>query len=216
MSVSRETAQTDHIIDLMTNGLPLVFFDRVCEEIETAKITTDDFECGYKATQHLIKQGCNRIGFLGISKCLSISKTRLDGYLKALQDSHIEVNNNFIIHCNNEADQNDVLIKDLLQLPERPDGIVATVEKLTTPVYEACTNLYLNIPGDLKFVCFSNLETATILNPSLTTITQPAFEMGKTAAALLFNALENSDFNLAAESMVISSELVIRNSTRSN
>ncbi len=213
LSVSRETAQTDHIMDVMKNGLPLVFFDRVCEEIETAKITTDDFESGYQATKHLIKQGCNKIAFLGISKCLSISNSRLEGYLKALQDAHIEVNNNFIIHCTNDADKNDVLIKDLLKLPNRPDGIVATVEKLTTPVYKACASLNLNIPGDLKFVCFSNLETASILNPSLTTITQPAFEMGKTAAALLFNALENTGFCLARESKVIPSSLIKRNST---
>jgi LacI family transcriptional regulator len=213
MSVSRETSHSDHILDLMSNGLPLVLFDRVCEEIETAKITTDDFEGGYKATEHLIKQGCNKIAFLGISKCLSISNRRLEGYQKALQDYNIDEDAGHIIHCTNDAEQNDLLIKKLLQQPNRPNGVIATVEKLTTPVYKACMSLSLNIPADLKFVCFSNLETASILNPSLTTVTQPAFEMGKMAAELLFKALEKASFNLGKESQVISSELVVRGST---
>ncbi len=213
MSVSRETSQTDHIRDLLSNGLPLVFFDRVCEEIETAKITTDDFESGYKAAEHLIEQGCNKIAFLGISKCLSISNKRLEGYLKALKDYNIEEDTRLIIHCTNDPVQNDHLVKKLLQLTKRPNGIVATVEKLTTPVYKACAELGLSIPGDLKFICFSNLETASILNPSLSTITQPAFEMGKMAATLLFKSLEKTGFNLTKESLVIPSSFIKRSST---
>ena len=71
----------------------------------------------------------------------------------------------------------------------------------------------LKIPEDIKVVCFSNLETASILSPSLTTITQPAFEMGKTAARLLFKALQKTNFNLSEESLVIPSTLVVRGST---
>lgn len=213
MSVSRETSETGHILDLMANGLPLIFFDRVCEEIDTAKITTDDFESGYKATEHLIQKGCDKIGFLGISKCLSISNRRLEGYQKALLDHEIRSDTNHIINCTNEAAQNDTLIKELLQGYNRPNGIVATVEKLTTPVYRACAELGLHIPVDLKFVCFSNLETASILNPSLSTITQPAFEMGRMAASLLFKSLEKTGFNLTKESQVIPSSFIMRDST---
>jgi LacI family transcriptional regulator len=80
----------------------------------------------------------------------------------------------------------------------------------------ACEALKLKVPKDVKIVCFSNLETATILNPSLTTITQPAFEMGKTAATLLFRALENRNFSLIKEDFMIPSTLVIRGSTMSS
>ncbi len=216
MSVSRETSQSDHIRDLISNGLPFVFFDRVCEDVDAAKITTDDFESGYKAAEHLIQQGCDKIAFLGISKSLSISNKRLDGYLKALHDHDIKAENKHIILCTNDAAQNDLLIKELMQQSNRPNGLIATVEKLTTSVYRTCAVLDLNIPDDLKFVCFSNLETASILNPSLTTITQPAFEMGKTAAALLFKTLERPNFNLRSESLVIASDLIIRNSSNSS
>jgi LacI family transcriptional regulator len=213
LSVSRETAESDHVNDLISTGVPLIFFDRVCEEVETAKITTDDFESGYKATEHLIQQGCNRIAFLGISKSLSISNKRLRGYLKALDHYKIKGDTKHIILCTNETSDNYPLIKKLLNQKNGPNGIVASVENLTTPVYQTCAALKLRIPQDVKVVCFSNLETASILAPSLTTITQPAFEMGRTAATLLFKALEKSSFNLVEESLVIPSALIARGST---
>ena len=213
MSISGETKKSFHARDLISGGIPLIFFDRVCEEIETAKITTDDFDSGYKATEPLIEQGCKKIGFLNISKSLSISNKRQEGYSKALADHSLKANKKSIILCGNNSKQNYSLIKSLLNQKNRPDGVVSSVEKLTTPLYKACLDLKLKISADVKIVCFSNLETASILNPSLTTITQPAFEMGKTAAALLFKALSKPGFNLKNENVVIPSALVVRSST---
>ena len=214
MSVSRETTQTDHINDLIKNGLPLVFFDRVCENVSTAHITTNDFESGYSATQHLIDQGCRDIAFMAISNSLSISNKRLQGYTRALSDNHIAFAEERVVDCTNNTSENYALTKKLLQQKKRPDGIVASVEKLTAPIYQVSSELKLNIPGDLKVLCFSNLDTASILNPSLTTITQPAFEMGRAAAALLFTSLGKTNFRLPKENIVIPSVLVPRDSTK--
>lgn len=214
MSVSRETIQNEHINDLISNGVPLIFFDRVCEDVETARITTDDFESAYIATKHLVQQGCSKIAFMGISKSLSISNKRLEGYLQALADSKVKMDKKHIILCTNDAKQNYQLTKKLLQQKNRPNGIVASVEKLTTPVYQVCSELKIKIPSTIKVVCFSNLETASILNPSLTTITQPAFEMGKTAASLLFKSLEKKNFNFTKENIIIPSALVVRGSSK--
>ncbi|MEI9913352.1 MAG: LacI family DNA-binding transcriptional regulator [Bacteroidota bacterium] len=213
MSVSGETSQSGHINDLISKGVPLILFDRVCEDVETAKITTDDFASGYRATEHLIQQGCDEIAFLDISKSLSISRKRLEGYLQAIGDHQLKADKKNIILCTNDTNKNYPLIKKMLQQENRPNGVVSSVEKLTMPVYKACAALKLKIPGDVKVVCFSNLETAPILNPSLTTITQPAFEMGKIAATLLFKVLGKSNFDLAKESLVISSALEVRDST---
>jgi LacI family transcriptional regulator len=213
LSVSRETSKSDHINDLISDGVPLIFFDRVCDDIDTAKITTDDFESGYKAAEHLIRKDCKRIAFLSISASLSISNKRLDGYQQAQADYKIQADKKLIVLCSDDAKQNYTVIKKMLQQKNRPDGILASVEKLTTPVYKACELLKLNIPKDIKVICFSNLVTASILNPSLTTITQPAFEMGRTAARLLFRKLEKDNFNLKKESVVIPSSLIVRNST---
>ncbi len=214
MSVSRETTQNDHINDLISTGIPLIFFDRVSEDVETAKITTNDVESAYKATVHLIEQGCDKIAFMGISKSLSISNKRLEGYLQALVDNKFIPDKKHIILCTNDTKQNYQLTKKLLQQNNRPNGIVASVEKLTTPVYHVCGEMKIKIPEELKVVCFSNLETAAILNPSLTTITQPAFEMGRVAALLLFKSLEKPNFKLINESMVIPSTLIVRGSSK--
>jgi LacI family transcriptional regulator len=213
LSVSRETSGSEHVVDLVNNGVPLVFFDRVCEEVATAQVITDDYESGYKATQHLAERGCEKIAFLGISKSLSISNKRLEGYLQALADHKLKAYKKHILHCTNDVQQNYPLVKGLLEQAKRPDGIVASVEKLTTPVYMACSALNLKIPRDVKLVCFSNLDTASILSPSLTTITQPAFDIGRVAATILFKSLEKSNFHLSKESVVIPSALVVRRST---
>jgi LacI family transcriptional regulator len=80
-------------------------------------------------------------------------------------------------------------------------------------IYEVCHELQLSIPGDVKIIGFSNLPSAVILNPALTTITQPAYEMGEVAASLLFKALEKNIFKLSKENIILSSTLNIREST---
>ncbi len=212
MSLTAETASYQHINDLHDREIPLVFFDRVCEEVNTAKITTNDFESSYKATQHLIDCGCKRIALLSISHCLSISNKRLEGYEQAVKDNHI-THEPINILCENDAVANYTFMQKIMGSPDRPDGVIATVEKLTTDIYLACKELKLSIPNDVKVVSFSNLSSASILNPSLTTITQPAFEMGKAAAVVLFKSLEKKNFTMDDESLIIPSELIVRGST---
>jgi LacI family transcriptional regulator len=213
ISVSGETAEGRHIKDVMDAGVPVVFFDRVCEDVETAKITTDDFESGYNATRHLAEQGCKRIAYLSVSPGLSISSKRLDGYKKALAECGIKQGKKDIVTCTNDAVHNYRTIKRLLKNKNRPDGLIASVEKLTTTVYMACTDLNLEIPGMIKIISFTNLQTAPVLNPPLTTITQPAFEMGREAAGILFKTLDRKNFNLKKENIVIPSSLIVRKST---
>ena len=212
ISVSGETINSDHIKKVMDNGIPVLFFDRICEDVKTARIITDDEESGYKATAHLVERGCREIAFLCISSHLSISNSRLEGYKKAL--AKFKMGKPVVLNCNNSYEDNYSIIKEMLGKKNRPDGIIACVEKLTTPVYLACNTLKLRIPADVKVISFTNLTTALILDPPLTTITQPAYEMGKAAATVLFKALGNSAFDLTNERVVISSSLVVRDSTR--
>ncbi len=213
MSITTETECNSHIQELHARGIPIVFFDRVCNEIDTAKITTNDFESGYAVTSHLLESGCNKIGFLTISNCLPICMKRSAGYKKALIDHHMESKESDMILCSNNEEENYTLIKKILSQKKRPNGIIASVEKLSTTIYQVCKDIGLQIPNDIKVVCFSNQSTAAILNPSLTTVTQPAFEMGKTAAALLFKALEKTNLDLTKESVIIPSTLHIRESS---
>jgi LacI family transcriptional regulator, galactose operon repressor len=214
MSVSGETSTSDHVKEVITAGMPLVFFDRICEDVETAKIITDDFESSYNATCHLLKAGCKKIVYLATSSSLSINIKRIEGFKQALSDNNIKKTSNDIISCTSNTEGNYKIIRDLLKKKTRPDGLIASVEKLTTPIYLACKNLKLSIPKKIKVISFTNLQAALILTPTLTTVTQPAFEMGKAAAVVLFKSLEKTNFNLIKESLVIPSVLEVRSSTR--
>lgn len=213
MSVSSETTSTAHISAVQGAGLPLVFFDRTIQNMTTAKVRTDDFESGYKATQHLVERGCKHIAFLSISSNLDINSNRLDGYKAALQDNGHSLSAKRIVSCTNDAGENFKTLLRLMTSKQRPDGVLASVEKLITPFYLVCKELRLSIPGDVKVIGFSNLATAPILQPSLTTVVQPAFEMGKAAATILFKALEKRNYPWQKEDVVLPSQLVVRAST---
>lgn len=214
MSLAGTTSTYNHLNELIHSGIPIVFFDRICHEIETAKITTDDFTSGFNATEHLIQNGCRDIAYLSISENLSIDNKRKQGYFEALNKHDIEINNSRIIKCNGDESSNYRKIKQLLQGVKKPDGIFASVEKLALTSYYVCNDLKIKIPEQVKIISFSNLRTAPLLNPSLTTITQPAFEMGKQAATILFKNLDKKRSLILNENIVIKSELTKRNSTK--
>ena len=214
ISLSSHTANTDHLKDIKNKGIPMVFFDRVAENINAPKITTNDYESGFKATEHLIENGCKKIAFLSISNKLSIVNKRMNGYLDAAKKHGIAPDNKQIINCDTNKEGNTILIKKLLQRPDRPDAILACVEELAVSSYVICRELKLNIPRDIKIISFSNLQTADLLNPSLTTITQPAYEIGREAASVLFQLMENKGMPQRYGDVVLNSELIIRNSTK--
>jgi LacI family transcriptional regulator len=193
--------------------VPVVFFDRVFEKAEIARITTDDFESSYKATRHLIEQGCKQIAFLSISQNLLLSNQRIAGYRQALTDLQGITQENLIINCENDNNTNYTIIKHLMQNNPKPDGIIASAERLAITSYLVCRELHLHIPSDVKIISFSNLETAFLLDPPLSTITQPAFEIGKAAATVLFKALEKKHFKASEESVILPSMFIARESS---
>lgn len=213
ISLSEQTTSTAHLEEL--KEMPIVFFDRVAEHIDVPKITTDDYDSGFTATDHLIKNGCKRIAFMSISQNLSISKKRMNGYLDALKKNKIERENSLIVSCIGDHEENKDCIRKLLKRKNRPDGIFASVEKLAIATYEVCEELKLKIPQDVKVICFSNSQTVALLNPSLTTITQPAYEMGQEAASILFKLVEKKGHHFLKEQTMLNSTLIQRNSTKS-
>lgn len=214
ISISRETTCFNHFQNIINKGVPLVFFDRVPDEVDTFKIITNDYEIAYEATQQLIMKDCSKILFLSFSNILSITNNRLEGYKNALLDYKLKVSEKNILYFNNELKSDYLLLKKELKSPKRPDGILASVGKLTIPVYQVCEELKLNIPGDIQVISFSNLDMADFLNPPLSTVEQPAFELGRKAASILVDTLEKKTKHLQPGEIVINSTLVLRRSTK--
>jgi len=213
ISLCGEASNGKHIAKLIDHGIPLVFFDRVADDLEAAKIVTDDFNSGYIATRHLIEQGCKNIHFFSVSESLSILQERVGGFIRALDEGDHEdpVNNVYQIPMD-EAESLDE-IKLLLSDPlKRPDGIVLSVESLIIPLYRACRELNLVIPKEIKIICFSCLQYADFLSPSLSTVTQPAFEIGRQAADLICYSIDRN-IQIESERIVCPSRLLIRESS---
>jgi LacI family transcriptional regulator len=213
LSLCGSSQDTRHLVELQQRNVPLVFFDRVCEGVTAPKVMTNDHESGFIATEHLIKAGCKRVAHLTISMNLSISRKRQQGYEDALRRYEQGVEEEMIVHCSADEEENYRLIKELLSSDNRPDGVFASVEKLAVLVYHACRELGLLIPEDVKVISFSNLVTASLLNPSMTTIAQPAYDMGKEAATILFRRLEKKYIVVPEDRVMLPARLEVRDST---
>jgi LacI family transcriptional regulator len=135
-------------------------------------------------------------------------------YLDALKKHKITVDKKNIIFCDGNRTANKNAIKKVLQQKNKPAALFACVEELAILCYEVCEELALNIPTDIKIISYSNLKTAGILNPSLTTITQPAYEIGREAAGILFKLIDKECTPAAGENIVLKSTLIVRNSTK--
>ncbi|MBC7617000.1 MAG: LacI family DNA-binding transcriptional regulator [Pedobacter sp.] len=212
MSVTGEANDHNYLNELSKKRLPLVFFDRVYEDIITPRVTTNDYESSFTATKHLIDQGCKRIAYLAVNKALSIGKTRMQGYIDALKKFKLPFHEELIIDCTNNYSENIEHLKQSFSIL-KPDGVFTSVERLAFATYYACYDLNISIPNDLKVIGFSSLEIAPLLNPALSTITQPALELGKAAASLLFKLLENPTTTPVTSHVILNSKLIKRHST---
>ncbi|MEO8961897.1 MAG: LacI family DNA-binding transcriptional regulator [Ginsengibacter sp.] len=216
ISVTSETTDGHHLLKLQQENVPIVFFDREFEGLPVARVVTNDFECGYLSATHLIGKGCKNPVFLSISSKLSICNKRADGFKAALKDNNTGHPSKAVIECKPGSSDMYSQIKKLLAGKNRPDGMVTSVERLAISLYMITQEMKIAIPKDLKIVAFSTVETAPILNPSLTTIVQPAFEIGKMAAELLFNRIEKKKNIPLEEIVILPSTLIERDSSQAN
>lgn len=192
MSVSSQTKEIDHLQNVFNKDVPIIFFDRICREIPTTKFSTNDYESGYKATKHLISKGCKKIYFLLLSREVSIGRERLRGYMDAIEEVGLTFDDSWVVQFSQVEHQNLALIKDFMYGMDRPDGILASVEKLAISTYQAAKEMRLNMPKDFKMISFSNMKIAGLLNPPLSIISQPAFQVGTECAKLLMQKLTKS------------------------
>ena len=212
MSASGEANDHDYMRKLEQKNVPVVFFDRVYEDIEAAKVTTNDYESSFAATEHLIDTGCRKIAYLVINKSISIGKVRMQGYVDALQKHNISFNDDLVVDCSNDEKVNYGILKKVLE-EIKPDGVFSSVERLAFATYYVCNDLHIDIPRDLKVISFSSLGIAPLLCPALSTITQPAFDLGFKAATLLFDELEKKGVGVQKKEHILKSKLFIRKSS---
>ena len=215
ISLAGETQGPAHLEQLSSRGVPLVFFDRVSEALSTATVTTNDFDAAYQATEHLLAAGCHRVAYLLMSSKLSIGNQRQQGYAAALQAHGLPPDPDLVLEGGSSNAENVARVKALLLRRPDIDGIFASTGRLALSTYQACQELGRAIPQDVKVIGFSNLEIAALLAPPLSTVTQPAYEIGREAARLLFEAIMEKKPLLASQSLELPAQLIARASTAS-
>ncbi len=216
ISVSSETKDFEHLMELQNKGLPIVFFDRIVETIETHKVVVNNFKGSYDATSHLIQNGYRHIAHLANSESLSITRERVTGYREALRDNGIEVVESYIKYCAHGGmlyQEIEEALDQIMKNDELPQAVFAAGDKLTTGFLRYFKARNIKVPEEIALAGFSNLDLTDLINPSLTVVRQPAFEMGKAATNLLLSQIESKRPVQEFQKTILAPELLIRDSS---
>jgi DNA-binding LacI/PurR family transcriptional regulator len=217
VSVSAETKDFTHFTSLQSRGFPIVFFDRIVEELEGHRVTVNNEKGAYDITMHLLKNNYKKIAFISNPPSLYITSKRFNGYAKALAEYGIAVDTSLIKYCQHDGIYDyeiECLLDDLFSSDTKPDAIFACTDQLTIACMRYCKGHDIKIPDEVAITGFSNLDITELLCPSLTVIRQPAIIMGKLAARLLIKTIESKRPIVDYENIVLPVELKIGESSR--
>ncbi|MEA1897620.1 MAG: LacI family DNA-binding transcriptional regulator [Bacteroidota bacterium] len=212
VSTSKNTRDTDHFRKIMDVGVPLVFFDRICKEIKTDRVIVDDEEGAFQAVNHMIKTGCRRIVHLSAPGHMLISQNRKQGYIRALESNQMEVDLDLIVKCDSVEDTINIIPGFLKQSP-RPDGFFAVNDLTAAAALKIVKENGLNVPEDISIIGFTNGIISDLTDPSLSTVEQHGYEIGKEAAQLLIDRLEKEE-EYPAITRVIETKFIVKGSSR--
>ncbi|MBP1224214.1 LacI family DNA-binding transcriptional regulator [Flavobacterium sp. 1355] len=216
LSVSEEAQKLqeyNHFSAIINDGTPIVMFDRIADEVECDKVVVDDFDSALNSTQHLINLGCKNIALISSVDNLSVGKLRADGYLKALKDNNIPVNEKIILRTDSE---DDMKAKIDAIFDHKIDAIFALDENDSVAALRVSLKKGFRVPEDISIIGFADgILASRRLSPSLTTVSQHGIEIGEVAAKRLIKRLEeNEEETSDYETIVIKTVLKERESTR--
>lgn len=214
LSVAEETQKAQefsHFKETMQQGLPIVMFDRIADELHCDKVVVDDYESAVHAVQHLLSLGCKNIAFFSCIGNLSVGKLRAKGYQDALQQAGVSSDRYLTLITEGTADF-DATLENFWQ--NDIDAVFAADEHSATAVMKWAYQQGIKIPEELCVIGFADGIWSRRLTPSLSTISQHGPEIGATAAQLLIEKLESKDEIKTYQTKVIKTELRQRDSTR--
>jgi len=217
MSLSKETQQKrdfHHITEVINQGMPVVMFDRITNDILCDKVIIDDNLAAFNATQFLIDKGIKKIALLTTIDYVSVGKLRTEGYIKALQNNDISVDENLILKIE-DTDNFEYSIEALI-LNYDIEAIFAVNEIFAVTAIKTATRLGKKVPEDLSIIGFTDGIISKYSSPSITTVSQNGIKMGEKAAIMLIEKLEivEEDYEEQYKTEVIETELIERESTR--
>ncbi|RZL34131.1 MAG: LacI family transcriptional regulator [Pedobacter sp.] len=187
---------------ILKKDVPLIFFDRKKTMNNVSSVTINDFEGGYKATQHLIDSGCKRIAHFSGDLNIEIFSDRFAGYKQALQDNGIDCIDEYVSRTRSNIEDGKKAVKKLLKLKNPPDAIFSSSDWDALGAIQELKSKNYKVPEDVAVIGFSNEPFTKFMELSISTIDQFPLEMGKIAAKVFLEQVNNSE-NVKIEKKVV-------------
>lgn len=213
MSITNAKSQNKIFGNLVNKNIPLIFFDRRKQIPGVSSVTIDDFNGAYQATKHLISQGCKRIAHISNDRSLEIFKNRFLGYKQALIDHGLELDENLVIESRSRVEAGRKTMKQLLALAKLPDAIFSSSDFSALGAIQEIKEHGLKVPDDISIVGFSNEPFTRFMELSITSVDQSPIEMGKIAAQVFLEEVNNGKKAKTEKQVVLTPELIIRKSS---
>tara|TARA_B100000809_G_scaffold43630_2_gene37909 strand:+ start:48051 stop:49067 length:1017 start_codon:yes stop_codon:yes gene_type:complete len=212
ISISMETTNYDHLKAYLNHGGPIVFFDRPCGLSNCSNVSIDDYKASFEATEYLISKGRKHIAHFSGPQEIELYRNRKNGYKDALKKHRLEMNEDYCIESSLSEEDGIDSAKKIISL-QHIDGIFSANDTSAISAIQYLKNNGVNIPKDIAVIGFNNDPISAVIDPSLTTVNQPDFEMGKISADLLLEQIQEKNTSTKNKSILLSSELIVRNST---
>lgn len=213
-SYAKETTDFDHYQEIINRDVPLILFDRVNDNLDVGSVVVDDYLGAFKATEHLIEQGCRRIVHFSGPQNLNIYKERRRGYQEALEKHNIPVDEDLILQSNLLLEDGYELAKKLLEFDELPDAIFSASDFSAVGAMEVLKEQGIEIPDQVAIVGFSNEQFTSFVDPGLSTVDQQSKQMGMFTARLFLDYMDGKIATATAPKTVLNPELIIRGSSQ--
>jgi LacI family transcriptional regulator len=212
VSLAYDTENIDHFEALLKKKIPVIFFDRVVEHPRCTNIIIDNAKAGYDAVHHLLEQGCKRIVYIGGNLRRNVYADRLKGYKLALAEKGVPFDENLVLINNLNEQGGREAAQKILQLKDKPDGVFAANDTSAVACMQELKVAGIRIPDDIAVVGFNNEPISRIIEPNLTTVNYPGYEMGEIAVTTLINSI-NSAPGSTINTLVLRHQLIVRESS---
>jgi len=213
VSITKETKDMSYFKHLIDKQIPIVFFNRIGKDLPVSHVIIDDYKWAFLAMEHLIGQGCRRIVHLAGPESLDISKNRFQGYVDALKAYEIPYDDKLVIPCGLLMETGIMGAMKMLEMNELPDGIFAINDPVAIGAMKILKKKGIRIPKDMAVVGFTESKMAMIIEPNLTSVEQPTYEMGKATAELLLEQMSSNN-EVSQRIITLEAKLNIRESSR--
>jgi LacI family transcriptional regulator len=212
-SHSKTAVNFDHYNKVKERGIPLILFDRSNDELEVSHVVIDDFLGAFKATEHLIQQGCKRIAHFTNTRKISIYKERLRGYRDALEQYGIPYDDNIVVASDLQLEDGRRSMTQLLSLDQKPDGVFSASALGILGAMQILKESGYKIPEDVALVGFSNEAFTSFTEPALSTVEQHSMRIGNAAAEIFLQEIAAGNEKFIPQKIVLKPELIIRSSS---